>query len=314
MSTSQVLDRTFYLYRNHFTLLAGIGTLLPALLLLLQLIFLPLGFPPRTTRIVNPTDIFTPAFFGYILSVVLVSFIGQALAGAATVYAVSKTHLGQSVTIGESYRRVLGRFWTLIFVAFWIYVILFLAVMVVEIAVVAIFLIFTAIGTAFKSGAGVIGVIVAIIIGVGLGLAGLVGILSLYARFSLAVPACMLEGLGVFRALGRSSSLAKGSIFRLILIFLLMACLVLALSFLFAVPGQILALATGGRFFLLSTLLQSLGSFVAGVLAGPVSTIATALVYYDQRVRKEALDLQLMMGAIGQSAAPQPVMPPPVIG
>lgn len=36
-----------------------------------------------------------------------------------------------------------------------------------------------------------------------------------------------------------------------------------------------------------------------------LSTIATALIYFDQRVRKEALDLQLMMEAIGQPAPQQ---------
>ncbi len=35
-----------------------------------------------------------------------------------------------------------------------------------------------------------------------------------------------------------------------------------------------------------------------------LSTIATALIYYDQRVRKEAFDLQLMMEA-GQPAPQQ---------
>jgi len=36
-------------------------------------------------------------------------------------------------------------------------------------------------------------------------------------------------------------------------------------------------------------------------LAGPISTIAVALMYYDQRIRKEAFDLQWMMDSIGPS-------------
>jgi hypothetical protein len=31
---------------------------------------------------------------------------------------------------------------------------------------------------------------------------------------------------------------------------------------------------------------------------GPIGTIAFSLVYYDQRVRKEAFDLQLMMSTL----------------
>jgi hypothetical protein len=49
---------------------------------------------------------------------------------------------------------------------------------------------------------------------------------------------------------------------------------------------------------------QYIAQFLASSLAGPIGTIAAALIYYDQRVRKEAFDLQLMMQAIGQ-APPQ---------
>jgi hypothetical protein len=33
-----------------------------------------------------------------------------------------------------------------------------------------------------------------------------------------------------------------------------------------------------------------------------------ALVYYDERVRKEAFDLQVMMQAIGPAGASQPIL------
>jgi hypothetical protein len=55
-------------------------------------------------------------------------------------------------------------------------------------------------------------------------------------------------------------------------------------------------------------LLNNAGSFLASALAGPISTIAVALMYYDQRIRKEAFDLQWMMDSIGhpsQPAAPE---------
>ena len=37
---------------------------------------------------------------------------------------------------------------------------------------------------------------------------------------------------------------------------------------------------------------------MAGVVAGPISTIAIALLYYDQRVRKEAFDLQILLESL----------------
>jgi hypothetical protein len=44
--------------------------------------------------------------------------------------------------------------------------------------------------------------------------------------------------------------------------------------------------------------------FVSRSLVGALSTIALSLVYYDQRVRREAFDLQLMMSTIDASALP----------
>jgi hypothetical protein len=42
--------------------------------------------------------------------------------------------------------------------------------------------------------------------------------------------------------------------------------------------------------------------FISTCLVGPLATIAFSLVYYDQRVRKEAFDLQLMMTTLDAPA------------
>jgi hypothetical protein len=42
--------------------------------------------------------------------------------------------------------------------------------------------------------------------------------------------------------------------------------------------------------------------FVASLLTGPLATIGVALVYYDERIRKEAFDLQLMMSSLDAAA------------
>ena len=62
-------------------------------------------------------------------------------------------------------------------------------------------------------------------------------------------------------------------------------------------------------------MLQHIGGFIAGVVAGPIATTAIALIYYDQRVRKEAFDLQHMMELMGQQAQAQAVTAaPPALG
>jgi hypothetical protein len=45
-------------------------------------------------------------------------------------------------------------------------------------------------------------------------------------------------------------------------------------------------------------------AFISQCLVGPLATIAFSLVYYDERVRKEAFDLQLMMTTIDAATLP----------
>jgi hypothetical protein len=48
--------------------------------------------------------------------------------------------------------------------------------------------------------------------------------------------------------------------------------------------------------------MQAIGIFVSTTLVGALATIALSLIYYDQRVRKEGFDLQLMMSTLEAGA------------
>jgi hypothetical protein len=164
MSTSQVLDRTFYIYRNHFVLLAGIGSLLPAMLLVMQLAFIPLGFPPRATAKTSP-EALAILLLGYFCCYGVIYLVGTALAGGATVVGVSKLHLGQGVTIGEAYKRVFSRFWRIVGVIVVLGLIVFGSLLVGEF--IAIIVIALSVGSTsiFARGGAMmgIGVVVAVI-------------------------------------------------------------------------------------------------------------------------------------------------------
>jgi hypothetical protein len=47
-----------------------------------------------------------------------------------------------------------------------------------------------------------------------------------------------------------------------------------------------------------------LAGFIAGSLTGPLATIGISLLYYDERVRKEAFDLQLMLSSLDPTEVP----------
>jgi hypothetical protein len=72
-------------------------------------------------------------------------------------------------------------------------------------------------------------------------------------------------------------------------------------------PIQIAA-GTGGRRGIAQNvgvvwqLASVVATFISTCLVGPLATIAFSLVYYDERVRKEAFDLQLMMTTIDAPA------------
>jgi hypothetical protein len=315
MSISQVLDRTFYLYRNNFVLFAGIAIITPALKLIALLIQLKIFGP-----IVMPQqpDQMTPQFLqalivrGIVAMIVgtVVYLVGTALASSATAYAVSMVHLGKTTTIAEAYGkvkpilgRIIGLLCTIVFVTFGPLILSYLLFLIVILSMA-----FFAKGNGGQ-GALVGLAVVAGLLGFALFVGAVIWIFFALCRYALAVPACTLENLPAMRSFKRSKFLtngAKGGIFGIIF---LTGFMTFILTYVLQLPTL---LASNSIFMTGKTHLSMaatawiyIADFLGAALAGPIATIALVLVYYDQRVRKEAFDLQLMMEAVGQ-AAPMP--------
>jgi hypothetical protein len=121
----------------------------------------------------------------------------------------------------------------------------------------------------------------------------------LMLRWSLAVPAKVLENKSVKEAMTRSTELTQGNRGRIFVIWFLFMVLNVGIGLLLQWPIKAVG-GVGGKAALqnVSVVWQvaSLGAtFISTCLVGPLATIAFSLVYYDERVRKEAFDLQLMM-------------------
>jgi hypothetical protein len=316
MSTSQVLDRTFYLYRNNFVLFAGIAIITPALkliALLIQLqIFGPIVMPQQPDQI-------TPQFWqalivrGLIGMVVgsVIYLVGTALASSATAYAVSMVHLGRTTTIAEAYGKVKPIFGRIMGM---LCAILFFTIGPLILSYV-LFLVAVLSMAFFARGSGGQGTFIALaLVGGLLGFALFVGsiVWAIFAlcRYALSVPACTLENLPAMRSIQRSRFLTngtKGGIFGIIFLTGLMTFIltyVLQLPALIASNAFIMTAKT--HLSMAATAWIYIADFLGAALAGPIATIALVLVYYDQRVRKEAFDLQLMMEAVGQASPVQP--------
>lgn len=132
-----------------------------------------------------------------------------------------------------------------------------------------------------------------------------------YCRYALAVPACTIEDLPVKYALIRSKFLTKGNVARVFGIYMLTLLIAIAVKGVLQMP----AFATTGMFSLKPGMHLNMGwmmwlymaDFLGTMVAGPIATIAMALVYYDERVRKEAFDLQVMMESLPGTSTVAPV-------
>src|SRR5579864_3091062 len=103
MSTAEVLDRTFNLYRNHFLLFTGIAMGNALCLVVGVLILILAGIFPNFSSPDAPNVL---AILMSELVLLLFALIGYALAAGATIYAVSHVHLDHTATVRDSYRRI----------------------------------------------------------------------------------------------------------------------------------------------------------------------------------------------------------------
>jgi hypothetical protein len=281
LSTSEILDRTFHLYRNHFWTFVGIAAI-P------QLLILPLtlgGAALAMRRNYLWSPLLTMA--GYLLFYVVI-FLSQ----APTVVAVSNLLTQKPAGIGSSFK---GAGKSLLRVC-WI-----------------VFLLYLASGTILGGGGTLIALIIGAIAAVSnaavtaaaalaLTVPALYFVLRWMLGWALIIPATVLEGGGFLSSMRRSLHLSKGSRWRLFVIYFLMGIfgfvVALLVEFLLMLATAFLRIRDPRMMSGVFQAVWAICIFVSTSLVGALATIALSLVYYDQRVRKEAFDLQLMMATL----------------
>lgn len=125
-------------------------------------------------------------------------------------------------------------------------------------------------------------------------LGGLVYGIVAYIRNSLAIPAAVMEDLEVARAMRRSKQLVagrKGRIFLLLLLLFALYCVAGALQF----PFALLLLHSRSAEHIVGQFISLLVAFLCSSLIAPAGSIALCLFYIDERVRREAFDIEFLM-------------------
>ncbi|MFF7449313.1 MULTISPECIES: glycerophosphoryl diester phosphodiesterase membrane domain-containing protein [unclassified Streptomyces] len=224
----------------------------------------------------------------------LISLIGTIAATALLTTVTSRAVLGKSVTTGEAWRdarpqvpKLFGLIFLLIVIAFAIVTAGVLPGLLVGLA-----------------GSGDAGAGLAVLGGLAAGVVAL----WLMIRFSLASPALMLEKQGIVKSLTRSAKLVRGSWWRVFGIQLLATVIANVVASIVVIPFTFLAAALDGEGVtgLLDTssdlgwtylIVSGIGSVIGAMITFPITAGVTVLLYIDQRIRREALDLDLARAA-----------------
>ena len=285
LSTSELLDRTFHLYRNNFIVFVTIAAIPQLAVLALQLT-LPNRIDPRHVSI----------FFMRSLEIWLASFVAIEIGHAASVIAVSNLHLEKPVAIGSSYAGAKSSMLRVIGIS--CAVLLIPMLIAVPVAVVLMMLVGFAVMALGPGHAAAMGLLGALSVGVAFVLVGL----KWWLAWSLVVPVTVLEGGGFRASIRRSKSLTLGRRGRIFVIYLLIAILAWVVSSIIQLP---LILTIGWHAYrnptglnVVAHTFSAVGAFVGASLVGALGEIALTLVYYDERVRKEGFDLQLIMSGL----------------
>jgi hypothetical protein len=221
----------------------------------------------------------------------LITMLATLFTTAVLTVVISRSVLGRPVTLSDAWAEARPRLFPLLGLT------LLLAVMAAAIMTVGI----------------LPGYLIGDTAGVGLAFLGLLAasgvLLWLWVRFCLASPALMLERQSITASMRRSAKLVRGAWWRTFGILALTGLLTLIVTLVIGIPFGLVAMAVddGGLSSFLTEgatsfgwpflIVSAIGDVVISTITYPLSAGVMALLYVDQRIRREALDLDLARAA-----------------
>jgi hypothetical protein len=298
LGVSDILDGALgYIRRNPRTVL-GLSAALSLILLVLSFVAnlasfqslasLSSDLSDATDPSADPTTLVSGGGDFASLAAVLLSIPVSILATGLLTVVVGQAVLGRRMSAGQAWRAARPRLWTLIGLT------LLMGLIIGGVAIGGL-----AVAVLLGVQVGSANLAIGILLGLGLGAAALACSVWLAIRFLLAPVVVMLEKAGVRTALRRSRHLVTGSWWRILGIYLLAQIIAgvvgQVLTLPFAIGGIVLAAAfpSTGAFWWLALAAIGLGTFVSSLVTMPFIAGVTALQYVDQRIRREALDIEL---------------------
>jgi hypothetical protein len=305
LTLGELLDRAWNLYRHHLLLFVGILAIPSIAMLIMSIVmqFLQPDMPaPDSTEAVDPAQMIGAFVWMGVGAVVLgtVYWISYAIALGATTIAVAELYRGRVPSISTSYDGVRGRWGRLA----WLMLLLFLRIFGLAFLVIVV-------SGVMAGMLGFLSPIVGALAGMLMLACAFVVFVWMALRYAVCVPPAVLEDRPASRALARSAALTSGALGRVLVLMFFTVIVAYAGFALTQGPFMVAAMMAGpetSTAFWLNMAGVIAGS-IAGAFTGPLAIIAMAVLYYDLRIRKEGLDLELMIAdlrAEAPSAAPLP--------
>lgn len=261
MSTADIIDSAIGMYRDNFLPFFLITAIAYVPAVLAQILTTGMMANMQTMPEEGGDPFLWMGAFGLVMAAAwLVYAVAIPLAQGALIWAVSRRYLGKSITVADAYRVVWRRVWQIL-----------LVIVVTGVA--------TMMGT----------------------LACLIPGLILWLLFSFSVPEVVLNDREALDGIRESWDLVRYDFWKVATTLILLGLLVGVASSALSAPVMIgvtaLGSGTGASQFLLQALSQTV-SVVVQALLQPVAVVGTILLYYDLRIRRDGLDLQLLAEAI----------------
>ena len=305
LTLSEILDRTAKLYREHFLLFAGIFSVYAGVVMVLNLF--QIGVTSWLGgQHANVWIQILIGFAGLLKALLVFLFAGAAI--AAINRAVAWVHLGEPATIRKAYLTTLPRLprylWLMTIVFFIIWAPFLVVAVMFGVAIALIPGVFT--GQAASGNPPPAATFVLVALALLLVVPFMVYAILMALRYSLAVPASVVESLKARTAICRSIELSKGSRGRIFMLGLLVFVIELGLVLFSQFFVFVIAYKHKGQVGPVAQAISQVISFFTNSFIGPIYATGLTLFYYDQRVRKEGYDIEWMMQAAGLTVPETP--------
>jgi hypothetical protein len=322
LTVSEFLDRTFSIYRHRFLLFVGLMAPQAVLSLIVAML---MGWAQSSLRTAEDFEIerLTVLVVGVGVGALLFSILHWVLyvVGAGAIAAAVSDLYGRArPEVGSSYAAATRRLGSLLWATF------LMAVRVV--GVIAAAMLPGALILGLAGGANVLqpdstgtwaSLLIVGLLVLGLGAtAGFAVMIYMGLRYAVAIPTVVLEPIGGRDAIRRSIRLTTGLLGRALLLMICGIVITHAAAMVLQMPFMIGMLIAGPETragFWLNMAGTATGA-AGQTLTGPVFAIGVAVLYFEARIRHEALDLQVMTEALAPPAMPAArsyaPAPPPV--